>query len=237
MVAAFVATRASGFSADVGTVTSAAFTPTAGNLLVCALICDAGQVNYVTGITSAKGNTWTRATSQNGGTVGNIDVWTCPVGSGGSGETISFGYNQSAATSVVYIVQECSGVDLASPVDKISTINNSANNATTHTTAATAATAQADEIVFGVFGHDATSSRTWTLGSGFTNLGNAGGTTSSAMWGAMESKVVAATGTQQAAISVNSGVGASIQISGLVVTIKGATAAASSGAFFQFLRP
>ncbi len=235
MVAAFVATRATGFSADASPVTSAAFAPTAGNTLVCALICDAGQVNYVPAITSAKGNTWTRATSQNGGTVGNLDFWTCPVVTGGSGETISFVYDQENATSVVYLVQEVSGVSLSSPVDQVLTpVTNSATNATTLTTGATGATSMADEIVFGVFGHDATSSRTWTAGAGFSNLASSGGTTSSALWGAIESRGVAATGTQTASASVNTGVGASIQISGLVVTLKGISTA-SPTAFFAFL--
>lgn len=236
MVAAFVATRATGFSADAGTVTSSTFTPTVGNLLVCGLVYDAGQVNYIPSITSAKGNTWTRATSQIGTTsVGTLEVWTCPVATGGSGETISFLYDQEDATSVVYVVQECSGVNLVSPVDQVSTLANSAANGTTLTTTATGTTTVADEIVFGLFGHDATSSRTWSLGSGYTNLGNNGGTTSSAIWGAMESKIVAATGAQQASISVNTGVGSGLAISGLVVTIKGATAAPPPTAFFQFL--
>jgi hypothetical protein len=241
MAVAWVANRASGFQANTAAVTSASFTPVVGNTLVCGLTYDAGAANYVTALTSAKSNVWTRRTSQivtvASSGLATLDVWTAPVTTGGTGETMGLNYNQTSGTSIVWNIQEFSGVDLANPVDQVSTANISAANANTLTTTVTAAaTSQADEVAIGLFGHNSAATKTWTAGSGFSNLSNSGGTTGNPWWGAMESRVLTATGAQTAAATLSAVVGSGLYLWGLLVTLKGATAATTSPtAFFQFL--
>lgn len=191
----------------------------AGSLIVVTAETDAGVASYLTGITDTQGNTYSRITSNLFGSgTGTVEAWYAKGVAGGATTTLTFGWTAAGASNVSWVGQEFAGCDTSAPLDKFTTLVEGASTAPLSGTSA--ATTQADELVVGFFGHTGATT-TATAGSGYSNLVKNGVSTA---WAFQESKIVAATGTQQAGATL----GASRTWAAILATFKGATAGGSA---------
>lgn len=165
---------------------------TTGNHIIVAMVNDSNVVNYITSVTGAGVTTFTRRFSQNGNS--ELTVWSGTVTSGAT-TALTFGFSQASATRMVWLAQEWSGIDTTTPYDKAST--NATGTSTAPLSGSTGVLAQADSVVFGLASASADPG-TVTAGSGYSNKINDGATPTSARFGALESKIVAATTAQTA---------------------------------------
>lgn len=172
-----------------------------GQLLVCYVGQDGGVTGKITGVTDNKGNTWTKMPGQDtANSAGSLaqDVWYCVPTTGATAGTyiVSVAFT-AASTNINYVVQYFNGFTGTPTLDQKT---NSPNNAssTTATSGTTSATTVAAELIIAGFVHASTVSA-FTLGTGYTNLTQSSVASRQA---AMESKVVAATGTQVATMTI-----------------------------------
>lgn len=176
------------------TVTTAFGTATTtGNLIVVAISDDAANITNVTGVTDNKGNTYTKIFSVANSATGAM--WYAKNITGGAAHTVSVAWTVATASRCTVVAKECSGCDTTAPLDKSTT---AIGTSTAPSSGATTATTLADEIIIGMVARDGLASAV-SLGAGYANLG----TVNVADAGiGMESKVVAATGTQTATFSI-----------------------------------
>jgi hypothetical protein len=190
-----------------------------GNLLILACSGFGGSVWTPTPTISVSGGqavTWTRVTSTNFGSNFGIVLYYAQNAIAGSyAITVT---PPAGTTDTAVAFAEYSGMLTVGVLDK-SAVGSS--TATSLTTSATTTTAQADELIIGAFSHD-NNTPTITAGTGFTMRQSIANSTTS-IGIALEEKIVAATGTQTAAISYTT----SQNNVGLVVTF---AAAAGGGA-------
>lgn len=215
MVAAFVQSTTASESANATPLTTSAITTTSTNLLVAGISYDSGTLNTITGITDSKGNTWLKAIELDAAAL--LSLWYCAGITGGSGHTLTIAYNDGVGSAISCVLQEFSGVATSSPLDK--TISAQGTSAAP-SSGATATTTQADELVIGLVGWAGATS-TASLGSGYTNLAQVALADAST---AMESKIVAATGAQTAAMTL----GASRDWAAICATFKAAAGGGGS---------
>lgn len=187
----------SGTSADVDNPSSSAWGSnlTVGNIIVLYIYNDSGVANYITSVTST-GVTWTKRNSQSGN--GGHEIWSGQVTSANT-NAVTFGFSQTAATRIVWLMQERDDIDVTTPYDKVSTI--ATGTSTAPASATTGTLTNANSIVTGHVGWT-TGTSTVSLGSGYSDLTNAGAATSSSRHAAMESKTVAATTATTAAFTL-----------------------------------
>lgn len=221
MTAGFVQSTTASESANATPLTTSGITTTSSNLLVAGISYDSGTLNTVTGITDSKGNTWLKAIELDA--VVLLSLWYCAGIVGGSGHTLTIAYNDAVGSAISCVLQEFTGI-ATSPLDRTVSAQGTSN---TPSSGATAATAQADELVVGLVGWGGATS-TATLGSGYTNLAQVALTDASS---AMESKIVAATGAQTAAMTL----GASRDWAAICATFKAAAAGSSAAARTGFM--
>lgn len=193
MVAAFVQSTTASESANATPLTTAGIATTSTNLLVAGISFDSGTLNTITGVTDSKGNTWSKAIELDAAAL--LSLWYSPNITGGSGHTLTIAYNDAVGSAISCVLQEFSGIATASPLDR--TIS-AQGTSTAPSSGATATTTQADELVIGLVGWAGATS-TASLGAGYTNLGQVALANAST---AVESKVVAATGAQTAAMAL-----------------------------------
>lgn len=157
------------------------------------MVNDSGALNYITSVTGAGVTTFTRRNSQIG-SGGELCVFSGTVTSGAT-TALTFGFSQTAATRMVWLAQEWANVDTTTPYDTQSTIASGTSTAPLSTGTGTLATS--DELIFGLVGWT-TGTSTVTAGNGYTNSITDGAAATSARFGALESKAVAATTSQTA---------------------------------------
>lgn len=200
----------SGTQVNVTNPASAAWSTalTVGSVVVVTTFNDSGTANYITGLSGGGVTTWTRRYG-----VGNIDVWSGVVTSAVT-TAVTFGFSASAASRIVWLMQERNDIDATTPFDKISTV--ATGTGTTATSATSGTLTNANSIVIGHVTMAA--SATASLGSGYADLTQAGATPTSARFAAMESKTVAVT----TATTASFGLSASVAWSCLVSAWKAA---------------
>lgn len=195
MPAAYVQSTTASEAAGGTPLPTPAITTTAGNLLVAGICFDSGTLNTVTAITDSKGNTWAKAVELD--SVSLASLWYAAGIAGGSGHTLSIGYDDNSGGSISAVVQEFSGIVATSPLDRVVSAQ---GTSTAPSSGATAATVQADELVVGLVGWaGAVTTASLLGGAGYSNLAQVALLNASA---AMQSKVVAATGAQTAAMTL-----------------------------------
>ncbi len=198
MAIALVQTVAGKPASDVASYTVAITTSAGtGRILVIGVV---GVTNTFTApavstITDNKSNTWTEvsgATIINGGASSAGAIWYAPISTSGA-TTITITHTGTAQRNSICWVREYSGLATSTVLDNATS---AAGNSSTPSSGATATTVQADELIIGV-GSSAAGSSAWTAGTGFGNLVS-DVATSFTCDGAMEDKIVAATGAQTA---------------------------------------
>lgn len=196
-------------------VTTGAVTTTPGNMLVAIAEADTVVANGIT-VSDNKGNTWARVISTALAATFDLEVWVCKnITSGGASHTVSASDSGGGVDSLL-IVEEWSGQDTTAPSDKSI---GATGSSTALSSGASAATTQAAELVIGA--GVVSGNVTMALGAGYTNLTRVNTTFSTL---AFESKVVAATGAQTAAMTAGTAGSWVCQ----VATFKEAAAAAPS---------
>lgn len=169
-----------------------------GDLIVVEAGGDGGQTGDVSGITDTFGNTYHQVPSfdfANGAGTLNMDAWYTVVTTAGAHNIVSVAF-VAANENFNGVIQHFNGFIGTPTLDQAAKSSNTTS--TTVTSTASGATAQATEIVVGM-GIHASTTTTWTLGAGYTNL-----TTSeiAARGVAMESKLVTSTGAQTATFTL-----------------------------------
>ena len=177
--------------------------------------CRYGSTGRTVTITDSASNTYpaasvTQTSGSGGGSQPTIQGYGLANITGGSSFNVTCGVS-GAATRIEVIAIEVSGAASSNVVDKVASAPGNGNSLDS---GATATTAQANELLIG-FGATA-ASRTYTLGSGYSNLTDAG----SAGFFASEEKTVSATGTYNATLTVG---GATTNWSMAIMTLKEAT--------------
>lgn len=184
----------------VSPATTAAFTASigTGQLLVVYAGSDIDTLGQITGVTDSKGNTWHQVPGMNiirAGSVIALDAWYCVPTTGGTGFTVSVAFNDASANCNI-VVQYFNGFTGTPTLDQVKSQSNASS--TTCTSGTSAATTQAVEVIIGG-GIHATTTSAFSLGAGYTNLTQSSVANRQV---AMESKVVAATGTQVATFTI-----------------------------------
>lgn len=195
-------------SSGAASATTAGITTTSGNFVVGVLGANSGVAGN--SITDNYSNTWTIAESRFSGNNFCKIIYAKNI-TGGAGHT----FTGVSDASVVIAIHEYSGIDTVSPLDKTASATSGLDSG------ATATTAQADELIVGGVTNGTTAV---TVGTGYSNFLTAapGGQVD----GAIESKIVAATGTYNATFGGTPDITLT-----LVATFKG-VASATTGASF-----
>lgn len=178
---------------------------TTGNRLIVGLMTDAsGVANYTTSISGGGVTTFTRDASV-GQVVGSnldisMDIWSGPITAGAT-TALTFGFSPTSATRLVWLIQEWSGL---AGFDKASALATGTSTAALSGTSGTLA--QADSVAFGLV-EWRTGTSTPSAGATYStpSLITNGSATTSAVFGAMEAKQVAAT----TAVTADFGLGTS----------------------------
>lgn len=167
---------------------------TTGNAIIVGIAND-GAAGAVTGVTDVQGNTYTLVVRNTASTAVTAEIWAAFNITGGLANVITAtqGFNDGAI-----FAQEWSGLAVSSATDQLAR----GTGTTTTMTSTTPSTTQADELVFAVGEVDLSGTNTVTAGAGYTNFLTA---SSSFIRGAIESKVVSATGAQTATFTIASG--------------------------------
>lgn len=162
---------------------------TAGNFLVCAFYVLANAINS---ITDNQGQTWTQATALSDGNGGFTYIYYVP-NCVANVTTVTLTLGLLVNDRIGGIVAEYIGVNLASPLDRTSTLAN-ANNAA-WTSNATAATTNAVELLIGSAYSRNSAADTFTPGTGWSSVATAAGGGNEIY---MEDQIVTATGSYAA---------------------------------------
>lgn len=179
------------------TLTSAASgsSVTATNLLLVGLLLDGQTVAETTTMTDNKGgNTWARLSTAFQSGVGQVDIWGCVVTNGGASMTVTAG--GLGNTTAALIIEEWSGAATSSILDQQTSGTGTGVTANPGTTATTT---NANDLIWMAVGNSTTGAA--TVGSGFSNL-TGEVSNPSKLW--VQSKTVAATGTQTGAMTLPS---------------------------------
>lgn len=188
-------------------------TVTVGNVIMVALLLDGQTTAQATTMVDSKLNTYTRQSTAFQTGIGQVDVWTTVVTTGGTGVTLTGG--GLGNTTAAIIVEEWSGNASSSILDQQAS---AASLGTTASVGPTAATTNASDLVWAAFGVALTAAA--TVGAGYSNL-TGEVSNPSKLW--VESKVVAATGTQTATLTITSA-----SYEACIVAIKGAAVATAA---------
>lgn len=192
MAIAFVQST-SGINANGSTqnivATAFASANTAGNAIIVVVAYDGAATN-ISGVTDTKGNTYTKAILSGGNT--NVSIWYALNIGAQTSNVVTVG---GAFNDGVVIAQEFSGLATTGALDK--TASATGSNGGTLTLGTTAATTTASQLVIGALEFDYFTGDTLSVGSGYSNFVTAHSNFAS---GAMESKIIAATGTQTATV-------------------------------------
>lgn len=198
MAYAFVQTTTGSDITGLGTYVATAFlsSVTVGNTIYAVVTSDGNTASQVTGVSDSKGNTYTKdveSVDVAQATKRYVSIWHSPVITGGAALVITVTYNAASSNNSGIVAQEWSNSLGAATLDK--TAGGGSITATTSpTTSTTAATTQASELIIGGFVSNSTQA-SFTAGAGYSNGGFIAVSNANA---AMESKTVAATGTQVA---------------------------------------
>lgn len=176
------------------TTTAFAGSVVVGNLIKVGLMLDGQATAQTTTCTDSKGNTYTRQSTAFQTGIGQVDIWATVVTTGGAAMTITCG--GLGNTTAAIIAEEWSGNAVSPTLDQQTSAIGSSTTANPGTTAATTV---AVDLVWMAVGVAATGAA--TVGAGYSNL--TGETSSpSKLW--VQSKTVAATGTQTGTMTIPS---------------------------------
>lgn len=189
-------TTGTGGPPQVATIAFSSAT-TSGNCIVVAVADDSATTTEVTSVTDNKGNTYAalRSPLLSASAVTLSTFYALNI-TGGSGHIIT-AHLAGASFDATVTAQEFSSISTSGALDVTA---GSTGSSTAAASGSTAATSQASEIIVGLAAYGVSGAA--SLGSGYTNLGNALQAGASS---AEESKTVSATGTQSAAFTVPSG--------------------------------
>lgn len=190
--------------------TAFAGTVVAGNLIVVTVVDDAGVSEPTMSVTDSGGNTYTRRADTLAANAGTHTVWTARVVTGGSSFTVTCTNPGGAFARLTITAQEFDGFVGTATFDKVSAYASATSTAALSATSGTLT--DSNELVVGSFAYYGVAS-TFTLGSGYTNLGGVNVANASS---AQESKVVAAT----TAVTAAGTIGASREWTAYVLTFR-----------------
>lgn len=216
-----------GTNANVTNPSSTAFgaATTTGNTIVVGLMTDAsGSANHQTSVTGGGVTTFTKRNSQGNGSDISMDIWSGTVTSGAT-TALTFGFSAADATRLVWLIEEWSGLG---SYDVNSTLTTGTSTAPLSGSSGTLT--NANSTVFGLVEWRVGAS-TQTLGSGFSDLITNGSATTSAVFGAMESKQVVAT----TAVTADFALGTSRKWGAIVAVFQNSGTATASPQPFQGL--
>lgn len=232
MAFAFVQAQTGSSTAGTGTYTTSAFgsSATVGNTIIAIVTSDGNTASQVTSLTDSKGNTWTKdaeTVDVAQATKRYVSVWRAPITTGGTGLTVTVNYDSASSNNSGICFQEWSS---ASAFTKDQTAGGGSTTGTTSpTTSTTGATTVASELVVGGFVSNSTQA-SFTAGAGYSNASFVAVSNASAC---MESKTVAATGTQVATGTF----GTSRAYGAIIITYsEGSAPPASNSNFLFFLK-
>jgi hypothetical protein len=199
MAIAFVQKQIKTSTATPASTPAFASSVAVGDIIVVFGGIDGSTAGLMSGVTDSLGNTYTAVpsffTSDAGNSV-SFNCWWTRVTVGGASNVVSLAYNDTANSADI-AVQHFNGFVGTATFDlKITTVTSGAS--TTATSGTSGTTANANEVIIGGAVHAGLASA-YTLGSGYTNLSDSGGVGRQV---GMESKVVAATGTQLAQFTI-----------------------------------
>ena len=189
--------------------TAFAGTATVGNTIIVALLIDGLAAAASTTMTDNKANVYTRRSTVYLLNTGQVDVWTAPITTGGTGLIVTAG--AIGGTTAAMILEEWSGLITATPLDQQTTGNNTATTALS--IGPTATTTNSVDLIWLAFGGSSNTATTSTA----TGFSNATLQVSSPSTLYVQSQVVATTGTQTAATTLS----AAIAWEGCLVALKG----------------
>ncbi len=224
MPIAFVQSTTGNSATTPTTTTAFAGSTVTGNAIIVGVGDDSAGTTTVLGVTDNKGNTYTRAGAV-GANASSVQLWYAQNVTGGASHTVSVAWDEAATGRVSVIVQEFSGLATTGMFDQVSTA--ATGTGTTATGGTTPTTTQADELVVMVSSHAATISA-YSVGATYSNLAQVSVADAQT---AMQSKVVAVTGTQTGSM----GIAASRAWVGMIATFKGAAAPATTARSMMML--
>lgn len=218
-------THGTNTTGSTSTTSTSAFASanTAGNAIIVAIAND-GSSGSVTSVTDTAGNTYTRAIEEpsSGDTV-SCEIWYCLNVKAQASNVVTA--NQGFNDGVIW-AQEWSGLATSSGLDQT---KGAKGTATAASTGASSTTMQASELVFVAGELDVSGSNSLSVGSGYSNFNSA---SSGTVIGAIESKVVSATGAQTGAMT-SSASGVTWRLA--LATFKAASGSTlNHGQFFPF---
>lgn len=196
MALAWVSTGTASNTTGVATTTSLG-TTVAGQLIVVGYADDSATGTTFTSMTdnAAPANTYTAADSFRLNSVTYRMFWARLV-TGAAAHTVTANWSTAASGRATVVAQYFNGFTGTPTIDQATGGTGTGTSANTGIT--TGATTHAAEIVVVGAAHDATISA-FTLGAGYTNLGTVSVANAQ---NAMESKVIAATGTQTGVLTI-----------------------------------
>lgn len=197
------------FATSVATAALASSTTTGNTMVVC-IATDGATANDVTSVTDTAGNSYSRINSTyDVPDSDGIEWWIARNITGGASQIVTAHDSLSNLGSIV--ATEVSGLPTSGNITDGYGGTAAFTNSLTATTAGS--TANAADIIFGAGSTATAAANTWTVGSGYSNLTTTVGTNAGINL-AVESKVVAATGSQTATLTATTGAG-----SGSIMTV------------------
>ena len=186
------------------------YLPVAGNLLVVGIGNNSNILNSITSITDSAvpANVYTRATSDWASGYSSTELWYAKnivPASGIHNLTVT---SSIPGTTIQLAINEYSGIDVSSPLDQTAATE-TASSATINA-GPTGTTTVNDELVVMVGSQQAAA--TLTVGAGYSNFNQATGVAPVAI----QSKVVASTGTQSGTMATS----ITANVTGLIATFK-----------------
>lgn len=198
MAFAFVQQTTGSTITGTGSYASTAFSGSAvvGNTIYAIVTSDGNTASQVTGLSDNKGNTYTKdleVVNAAQSTERYMSIWRAPVTTGGASLAVTVTYNAASSNNSGIVAQEWSNSGGTPTKDQ--TASNASTTATTApTTNASGTTTVANELIIAGFVSNSTQA-SFTAGAGYSNAGSIAVTNANV---GMESKTVAATGTQTA---------------------------------------
>ena len=191
-------------------------TATVGNTIIVALMVDGLAATAATTMTDNKGNVYTLRSTVFLVNVDQVDVWSAPITTGGTGLIVTAG--GIGGTTAAMILEEWSGLVTATPLDQQITGTNASTTAVS--IGPTSATTNSLDLIWLAFG-GASNTATTTTATGFSNATLKVSSPSTLY---VQSQVVAATGTQSVATTLS----VAISWEGCLVALKGVITATTA---------
>lgn len=179
--------------------TAFATTPVGGNFIIVGVLADGLAKFQQLTVTDNAGNAYVRLGSANINAVDQVDIWAAWSIKGVASHVITAG--NLANTTAAIIAEEWSGAPSCNSFDQLKTATDNTGTSTAVASGSTLTTQYPNELLWSAT-FSASSTVTATVGAGYSNLTSV---TSSPSKIFVQSQVVAATGTQSAALTLSAG--------------------------------